>query len=237
MRDRSQSLVMSKAYFDCQCRCVEEGKKGDRKLPFVTISRQTGAGGITIGNKLIELLNREDANRTCPWTLFDKNLVEKVVEEHHFSKEVSKYMPEDKISELRDLVEEMFGLHPSEWTLVHRTSQTILHLAEMGNVILVGRGANIITRKLEHGFHLRLVGSLEKRIAHAQDYYRVSREEAKKLVEREDKGRKDYIKKHFDKDIDDPLLYHLVINTDFVSYEQAVRMICDQVLHASKLNR
>ena len=234
MNDRSQSLVMSKAYFDCQCRCVEEGRKGDRKLPFVTISRQTGAGGITIGNNLVELLNREDAKRTCPWTLFDKNLVEEVVEEHQFAKEVSKYMPEDKISELRDLVEEMFGLHPSEWTLVHRTSQTILHLAEMGNVILVGRGANIITHRLEHSFHVRLVGSLEKRIAHAADYYHLSREEAKKLVEREDKGRRDYIKKHFDKNIDDPLLYHLVINTDHVSYEDAAQMICNQVLHVYK---
>lgn len=237
MKDRSQSLVMSKAYFDCQCRCVEEGKKGDQKLPFVTISRQTGAGGITIGNKLVELLNREDVKRTCPWMLFDKNLVEKVVEEHQFAKEVSKYMPEDKISELRDLVEEMFGLHPSEWTLVHRTSQTILHLAEMGNVILVGRGANIITRKLEHGVHVRLVSSIEKRIAHAQDYYQLSREEAKKMVEREDKGRKDYIKKHFEKDIDDPLFYDLVINTDHVSYDDAAQIICNQVLHALKFKR
>ena len=32
-----------------------------------------------------------------------------------------------------------------------------------------------------------------------------------------------YVKKYFGKDIDDPLLYHLVINTDLVSYGESAR--------------
>ena len=56
------------------------------------------------------------------------------------------------------------GLHPSSWTLVQQTNATILQLAQMGNVILVGRGATVITSKLNNVFHVRLVGSLEKRI-------------------------------------------------------------------------
>jgi len=38
-------------------------------------------------------------------------------------------------------------------------AETILHLAEQGNVILIGRGANLVTRELQHVFHVRLVGS------------------------------------------------------------------------------
>jgi len=33
------------------------------------------------------------------------------------------------------------------------------------------------------------------------------------FIQREDRGRKRYLRKHYQKDIDDPLPYHLVINT------------------------
>jgi len=39
------------------------------------------------------------------------------------------------------------------------------------------------------------------------------------------------LKRHFDKDINDPLLYHLVINTDWVALEDAARLIADLVLN------
>jgi cytidylate kinase len=42
-----------------------------------------------------------------------------------------------------------------------------------------------------------------------------------------DQGRKRYVTKYYEKDIDDPLLYHLVINTDRVSYPEAARVIAD----------
>jgi hypothetical protein len=43
-------------------------------------------------------------------------------------------MPEDRVSDLTDLIDEMFGLHPPFWTLVNQTAETILRLAEQGNV-------------------------------------------------------------------------------------------------------
>ena len=40
------------------------------------------------------------------------------------------------------------------------------------------------------------------------------RQTALDFIHREDKGRKRFLKEHFEEDIDNPLLYHLVINTD-----------------------
>lgn len=48
------------------------------------------------------------------------------------------------------------------------------------------------------------------------------------LVEREDLGRRRYLQKYFDQDIDNPLLYHMVINTDLVPYEDAARFDCER---------
>lgn len=230
MMDREKAVAVCQTYLDCQCRLGEQRERHkDEERPFITISRQAGAGGITIGNKLVSLLNLDRQPKHCLWTVFDKNLVEMVLEEHHLDKKIGNYMPEKRVSEIRGMIEELFGLHPSEWALVHRTSETILHLAELGNVILVGRGANVITRHLAGGFHVRLVGSLDKRMAHAQAYYQLDRTAAEKMVRKEDAGRRDYLRTYFDRDIDDPLLYHLVINTDRISHDDAAAMISRQI--------
>ena len=111
--------------------------------PTITISRLTGAGGHAIAAKLATLL-RERAPGLRPWMVFDQNLVEKVLEEHNLPKELACFMPEDRRSELNDIVEELLGLHPPSWTLIRQTTETILHLAELGNAILVGRAGNVI---------------------------------------------------------------------------------------------
>ena len=227
------SLDVCKSYLDCQARCERDAiltKRRRLAQPFVTISRQAGAGGITIGQKLIESLQKKDKSATCPWTAFDKELVAQVLKEHDLPCHLGKYMPEEKISESQDFFEELFNIHPSHWTLVHKASETILHLAQMGSVVLVGRGANIITRKLPLGFHVRLVGSLKKRVQHIMEYYQLTLEEAMRFVEREDRGRRDYLRKHFSCDIDDPLIYDLIINTDLVSYQETADLISSQVL-------
>jgi len=196
----------------------------------LTISRQAGCGAHVIATQLAEYLQAGDTETKCPWTVFDRNLVEKVLEDHQLPKRLEKYMPEDKTSEITDIMDELFDLHPSSWTLVHKASETILRLAELGNVIIIGRGANVITAKLEQAFHVRLIGSLETRIARVRQFDHLNEKAAAQFVQTEDLGRMRYLKKYFDKDIDDPLLYHVVINTDAVSFEKAVRMIGDAVL-------
>ncbi len=233
---RSPSLWES--YITSQCRSFERAREREQQkklAPFITISRQAGAGGITVGEKLVTYLQKRDKEALCPWTLFDRSLISQVLGEHNLTQEFTRFMPEDKVSEVKDMVEELFGLHPSEWALVHKTSQTILHLAQMGNAIIVGRGANVITRKfLSSGFHVRLIRSLPMRIRHVQDYYHLTRDEAVEFIKKEDGGRKRYLKQNFDKDINDPLLYDVVINTDFISYNDAAQMIGEQVIRISE---
>lgn len=191
----------------------------------VTISRQTGAGGHAVAEALRDYLQARSDEDSRPWTVFDRNLVEKVLEDHHLPKRLAKFMVEDRISEISDTMDELFGLHPPLWTIVHKTAETILHLVELGNVILVGRGSHIVTRKLDYVFHARLVASLENRVESIQRVENLTTKAARKLVEREDLGRRRFVRKYFGEEIDNPLLYHVVINTDLISHEGAARMI------------
>jgi cytidylate kinase len=108
-------------------------------------------------------------------------------------------MPENWISEINDTIEELCGLHPPSWTLVRQTAETVLRLAKLGNVILIGRAANIITAKLDSVFHVRLVASLEKRLLHIQETDHLDPKTALEFVHFEDKGRAQYLQKYYRK--------------------------------------
>ncbi len=230
------SLSRCLTFINCQLQTPSTATSGgirETSRLVITISRQAGSGAHAVAEWLAEYLQAKYPVEGRPYTVFDRNLVEKVLEDHKLPGRVARFMPEDRISEISDTMDELFGLHPSSWTLVHKTAETILHLAELGNVILIGRGANIITNKLPYAFHVRLVGSVEKRLAHLQDYYKLDYKTAQALVREGDLGRKRFLKKYFEKEIDDPLLYHMVVNTDLLSHAEVARIIAEAAIRTT----
>lgn len=220
------------AFINCQLQPESKQEDGhaQKGRAAVTISRQAGCGAREVADKLAGFLQAHTPKNAPPWTVFDRNLVAKVLEDHHLPQRIGKFMPENWISEIEDTIDELFGLHPPAWILVRQTAETILRLARLGNVILIGRASNIITAKLDHVFHVRLVAPLDKRIVQIQKSDQLDRERAIKLIRREDYGRKRYLKRYYKRDVGDPLLYDLTINTGLVGFEEAARIIADAVI-------
>jgi cytidylate kinase len=200
------------------------------QLPTVTISRETAAGAVTIAKMVAELLDRtEKSDEPCPWAVFDRNLAEKVLEDHNLPTKLKEFMPEDAISPVDDVLEELLGLHPSQWTLVQHTIETVLRLATLGNVVLVGMGANLITAKLKHVLHVRLVAPLDRRLRHAEQYYHLNPKDAVEFVRKHDLARRRFVRRYFNADIEDPLGYDLTINTGQLGFAEAARIIAEGV--------
>lgn len=196
----------------------------------ITISRQSGSGAYEIAKLLAKYLEQHGPDKTRYWHVLDRNLAEKVLQEHQMPARYARFMPEDRPSEFGDVMEELLGTHPPFSTFVQQTSETIFYLAEQGNVILIGRGANLVTRSLPHVFHVRLVASLENRLKHFQESHGLTAEMASKQIQHEDRGRRRYVKKYFEADIENPLLYHLILNTDLLPYEKAAQLIGETAL-------
>ena len=156
------------------------------------------------------------------------------MDKYNLSEEVAKYLQETTRPQLQDILEEIFGVHPSTVGLVRNTSQTLIQLAQMGYATLVGRGANVLTRNLKGGFHVRLIGSLKKRIQHLAEYLTVDPKEAEQIIKKDDEGRRKYLDHYFSKKIDDPLIYDLVINTDKIPYLEAAQLIAERILTRHK---
>ena len=224
----SGAYEKAKLYIEAHSREKEELQKKKIKIepgPCITISRQTGAAAGEISEILIDLLKQKTKNPELEWAVFDKNLIEKVIEDHNLPEKLSNYLTEEKHSFLNSMMNELFGIHPSPLRLVYKTTKTILQLAQMGNCIIVGRAANIITRNFENTYHVRIIAPLKKRIEQIQLYFNMSEDEAKKFIEKEEEKRRDYVKHYFHKEIGDPSLYDLVINTERHSLDETAQIL------------
>jgi len=197
----------------------------------VTISRQAGCGALVVAERLARYLQEHSPGQSTAWTVFDRNLMDKVLEEHDLPARLAQFLPEDRASYVEDIMADVFETYPPSQTVIRQTTETILKLASLGNVILIGRGGNVITARLPNMFHVRLVAPLEERVAHSCKYYGMTKSEAHRFCRREDGGRERYLKKYFNADINDPLRYHLIINTGLVNYDDAAKFIGDAVLN------
>ena len=220
----------SKRYIEFHTQKRETSHAKRELYPCITISRQTGAGAKPVCEKLINIMDEYSEPEGVKWAFFDKSLIEKVLEDHKLPKQISEFMHEGKYKHLSSVVYELLGLKPAEWTLIHKTTDTILQLARMGNVVIVGRGANIITSKLSNAFHVRLVASMEKRIEHVRSLMGFTEKEAINYIKKEDENRKKYLKSYFRVDVEDPLLYHMVVNTDLLTHKGAAYLIAEAVV-------
>ncbi len=205
-------------------------------LPFVTLSRQAGAGAETVAHLLSEKLNADLATGAQPWMVFDKNLITKVLEDADLPQEIAKLVLEDKDTTVQALLGEVLGLHPSMWTIFHHTSDTILKLARIGRCIIVGRGAEIITARLKCGIHVRLVAPESTRLAHLEKHFQWDAKAAAKYLHEHDEGRRRYVKSNFQRDIDDPTLYHATLNTGLLSFDRTADLVARLVMDQSNEN-
>ena len=225
------SYEKCKRYIDSHSPKQEEEIQSKKEtFPCITISRETGAGAQAVCKELINILDSNSKPDDIHWTYFDRKLIEKVLEDHHLPELISKYLKEDKYSQISSVVNEILGLHPSQWTLLHKTTETVLQLARMGKVIIVGRGGNIITAKLKNAFHVRLIAPMENKISYIMQVYKLDRRNAETYIKVQDTARSKYLKSNFLKDVSNPELYHLVINTGMLTYTETAKVISEAIL-------
>ena len=228
-----------------KCRSYIESQSAVRpaKLPpfypSVTISRQAGAGGVVVARMLAAFMEGARKKTEPAWTLFDRELVRQILADNHLPGALERFYLEDVKSRLESTVEELLGLHPSPAAMVEQTSKTIIKLARKGHSIIVGRGANVITRGLDNMIHVRLVAPLDFRLQHVKGFYNLSTSEALAFINRADRARTRYLRQYFSRKIEDPLLYDLVINTATTGLETAAGLIATslaalQATHDSK---
>ncbi|MBV8215661.1 MAG: cytidylate kinase-like family protein [Verrucomicrobia bacterium] len=226
---RRNSLDVFARYLSAQ---APQEKAPSIPKPAITISRETGAGAVTVAYLVAQQLDKDcPGEPPCPWAIFDRNLASEILKDHNLSAKVERFMPEDSKFPLTDVLESLLGLHPINWTLKEYAKETIRKLVMKGNVIVVGRGAGIVTARLPRVLHVRLVAPYHFRVQHFAEFYRVTNEEANHLVRERDEARRRYVQSYYNADVHDLSHYHLVINTARNGFEGAAEIISNALVN------
>lgn len=201
--------------------------------PFVTLCRESGAGGSTVARTLTEKLN---ADSDAPWATYSANLIEEMLTSAGLPSRLARFLPEDRISEIESSIGEIIGLHPNLWNLIDKTNALIRGLARDGHAIFLGRGAVFATEGIPNGVHVRLVAPVGVRAERTSRFLSIDRETAALYNARRDSARSRYVRATFDRDVTNASEYDLVINTASVPASTAADVIAGFVrAHAAAI--
>ncbi len=187
---------------------------------FLTVSRDEG----TLGDDIAKALAQRQG-----WRLYDKEIVNYIANNYRVREDIVSQLDEKSRGLMHNMILRMlrrpesspFGSEEYHDSLM----KTLATLAAQGEAVIVGRGANFALRWLEHGFHVRITGSLEMRIQRLSKSWQVSPEIARRRIIELDGDKSAFIRHHFKQDVNDHNFYHLVVNTDCLSAEQIVSSI------------
>lgn len=196
-------------------------RRGPEHSRFVTISRQAGAGGRSLARAIVRRFEREGEPG---WTVFDADAFQQAVRRAGLISPAR--LAEEEVYEgpLGDWFEQLFGRSSPQDAVMLAVFRAMRDAARRGRVAFVGRGGACLLRDLG-GVHVRLVASLEARARRLERRYDVGSEEARRRLREMDESRSAFFRDHLHRRIDDDALYDLVLNTDWLSTEEAAALV------------
>lgn len=209
-------------------RTTEDGL--EKGYPFVTISRQAGAGGHTLARQILRSLEHKlSRNTAADWEVFDQKLCALLADSPDLKVNFESLVAEEYQTEIRQFVGDLITGQPRQYKLYKRIFEVVRLLASVGKVVLVGRAGAFVSRDLPRGIHIRLVAREEVRIVRMAKMLEVDEETARKAVRSQDRSRARMVNDYFNCDISNPVHYHAVFNTERISIPDIADMVSDLV--------
>ena len=110
---------------------------------------------------------------------------------------------------------------------VRMVGMVIRDLAREGRVIIVGRGSQVLLKDHPAALHVQIIAPFWHRVKRIMEREGLERRAAVSRVRTSDRARADYLRRYHNVHWLDPQLYDLVINTDKVPVEVAVKLIVE----------
>lgn len=200
------------------------------RLPFVTISRQAGAGSRELAEDIVRQVRGTPlATDDVDWDIFDQELCQIIAENDQLECSLHDLLTEEYHSELHTMISDMVSGSARQFALYKKVFGVVRSLALIGNAVIIGRGGAHVCHDLPLGVHIRLVGSEEKRVAKLAALMHLQHDEAVRKVHELEKSRARLIRDFFDKDINDPSYYHAVFNIDILQPAEIAALIVHMV--------
>ncbi len=201
-------------------------------MPVITITRQYASGGSEIARLVAQRLT---------WELVDNEFVDRVARLAGVPREEVEQHEERVTGFMERLARTLTGSSPElfmtaaaeapvtavppEEQIVRTTERVIAEAVRHDRVVLVGHGAQAYLAQREGTLHVHVVAPLETRVRRAMERLKVDRKDAERTIHEIDEGRRQYVKTYYGRRWDDPVNYHLILNTEAFSFEQCAELI------------
>ena len=206
--------------------------------PFVTISREAGAGGHSLAREILKELDKwQDQEWARDWEVFDYKLCLLIIQDSNLNASFDSLMKEEYRSGLHQAIYEMLVGKTEQYNLQKRIFEIVRILATIGRVIIVGRGGAFVTPDMPNGLRLRIVGTEAGRLKNMMKFLEKDKAETLKIMRKQDADRAKLVKDFFNKDINSPLDYDLVWNADRFPQEEIARITVEMLVKKAALRK
>jgi len=198
--------------------------------PFVTISRQAGAGGHILARQIVRALEKKFTYEAASdWEVFDQKLCALLATNGVLKMSFDALVTEEYKSEIQQFIGDMISGQPRQYKVYRNIMEIVRLLTTMGKVVIVGRAGAFIARDLPMGVHIRLVAGEKVRIKRMASMLDMNLDQAKRTVKLQDKSRARLVNDYFNADVADPVHYHAVFNTELIGIPEIADIVADMV--------
>ena len=195
-------------------------------IKVITVSREFGSGGRTIGRLVADKLG---------WSFYDKEIVNAVAQKSGFAE---KFIEENgEYANVNSSL--LFNLSVGSGAengvlslydeIFNAQSQIIRDAAEKGNCVIVGRCADFILSDRDYCLNVFIYSDTESRKKRIIEVYGENNKPIEKRIRDKDKRRKVYYKSFTGNKWGEMKNYHLAINSGRISLEKCADMIVEAV--------
>ena len=203
----------------------------------ITINREVGSGGRTVGRKLAEKLGVKYCDKavidglTHKFGLTPERIEEIKAQKKSWWNDINNYYQTLVNSASLPMEAEV----KLDNAIMFETEKRILQeLAAQTSCVVAGRTGFMVFRMWPNHLSVFIQASMEHRIQRVMQRQNVSEEEARDIIEKMDSSREAYIKKYEDTSRYDTRNYQLVISMDELSEDDAADIILDYIDRTSK---
>ncbi len=189
---------------------------------IITISREFGSGGRTIGKEVAAKLGI-----SC----YDAELIAKIAEESGLAKEYISERGEDASfgnwltnAFSSDMTSAGFSTQDYLWSVQR---QVIIDLAEKESCVIVGRCADYILRDMDNCLKVFIYADENVRAERIVRIYGESKNSPKKRIQMKDKRRKAYYRFYTDMEFGVAQNYHICLDSANLGIKKCVDIIAD----------
>ena len=194
----------------------------------VTINKEIGSGGRTIGETLAKRLGVK---------FYDKALVRELTSKFNLSTEELEAAKAKKRNRLADFTATYHNRYlidapkrtnayvPTSENIFRVESDFLKHIASDESCVIAGRSGFFVFRDEPNALRIMIYSSLDKRVQHVMAKNGVTEAEARDIIASVDKGREAYTKRFSGTSRYDVRNYDLVLNVANMTVDEAVDVI------------